>query len=341
MTRVAIAAVLALAALAGCAPASSGGQAGAQQPATVSPKRITAAIQSDGTTLWEGTGGRSLIELFSAGLVAFDLPGEPFPQLAEAVPTLENGLWKLFPDGRMETTIKIRDGARWHDGAPVTAADAVFGAAVGKEFPLSSNFGATAFANIEQIQALDDRSIVVTWKSPYVQANWLFSYLFAPPLPSHLLEESFSASKDTFMNQRFWTTEFVGNGPFVVHDFMAGNQRDAQGLRRLHPGAPQAGRNRGPLHPQRQHAHGQPANRRHRPDARHWIVAGAGAQGSGELAGRDRDPFSRTTSPRRSPIRSLSTPIHRYWRTCSSGARLRTLRTARPSCNRFRPGWET
>src|SRR2546428_235254 len=38
------------------------------------------------------------------------------PMLAEAVPTLENGLWKLLPDGRMETTWRLREGTRWHDG---------------------------------------------------------------------------------------------------------------------------------------------------------------------------------------------------------------------------------
>src|SRR5947199_7569871 len=47
-------------------------------------------------------------------------------QLAEAVPTIANGGWTLLPDGRMETTWRIRAGARWHDGTPLTSDDLVF-----------------------------------------------------------------------------------------------------------------------------------------------------------------------------------------------------------------------
>ena len=48
------------------------------------------------------------------------------PVLAEAIPSFENGLWKVFPDGQMETTWKIREGARWHDGTPFTSGDVLF-----------------------------------------------------------------------------------------------------------------------------------------------------------------------------------------------------------------------
>src|SRR5579885_1619417 len=35
------------------------------------------------------------------GLAVFDDRGAPRPVLADAVPSLDNGLWKLLPDGRM------------------------------------------------------------------------------------------------------------------------------------------------------------------------------------------------------------------------------------------------
>jgi peptide/nickel transport system substrate-binding protein len=222
--RIGLALLAVVTLLAACAPQGSAVQGETRSSGgterAAGPKRINVAVRTDGAAVWT-TGAESIIELFHAGLVNFDPPGDPTAQLAETLPTIENGLWKLFPDGRMETTLTIREGARWHDGVPVTTADAVFGVAHGREFP-QGNFGASAFANIEQIDARDERTIIVTWKSPYVQANWLFSNLFAPPLPRHLLEESFLADPAGFVNHRYWTTDFVGNGPFVVRDFMPG-----------------------------------------------------------------------------------------------------------------------
>src|SRR4029434_9197417 len=58
--------------------------------------------------------------LIHAGMSVQNDEGDHLPQLTEAIPTLENGLWKVFPDGRMETTWKIKQGAAWHDGTPLT-----------------------------------------------------------------------------------------------------------------------------------------------------------------------------------------------------------------------------
>src|SRR5205823_5262103 len=117
--------------LTSCAP--GGGQAGppsaVHEKAAQAKKRITVALRSNITLLWGGVGAGPewQIDLFNSPLIAFDPPGTPTPLLAEAAPSIENGLWKLLPDGRMETTTVIRQGARWHDGTPVTAEDAVFG----------------------------------------------------------------------------------------------------------------------------------------------------------------------------------------------------------------------
>jgi len=108
-----------------------------QQPAA--PKRITVPMASPGAALWESTLGYSLIELYISGLVTFDPSGELGHRLAEAVPSRDNGLWKISSDSRKETTIHIKDGATWHDSTPLTTRDLMFGAAVGKEYPLNSN----------------------------------------------------------------------------------------------------------------------------------------------------------------------------------------------------------
>ena len=85
------------------------------------PKRIAAVIMGDPPTLTGASNPRGtpgavpgldcIEELILAGLANFAHDGSLRPQLAQAVPTLENGLWRLEPDGRMELTWKIRRGA--------------------------------------------------------------------------------------------------------------------------------------------------------------------------------------------------------------------------------------
>ena len=190
-------------------------------------KRITVAVRGDTPLLWGGDGavGEWIIDLFMSAPINFEPSGAPNALLAEQVPSLENGLWKLLPDGRMETTITLRPGARWHDGTPMTSEDLIFGATVGREFPdlqLSVNFGSALYADLEKLEATDERTVVASWRRPSSRADWLFSYLFAPPLPKHLLEPSYLADKASFTNLRFWSTEFVGSGPFMVRDFNPG-----------------------------------------------------------------------------------------------------------------------
>jgi ABC-type transport system substrate-binding protein len=76
------------------------------------------------------SGASHMVRLASSGLTWTNDQGARVPQLADAVPTAENGLWKVLPDGRMETTWTIRSGAAWHDGTPVTSDDLAFTALV-------------------------------------------------------------------------------------------------------------------------------------------------------------------------------------------------------------------
>jgi peptide/nickel transport system substrate-binding protein len=211
-----------------CAPApSSPGNSGGAPP--VAPKARTHIAIADlgiATVLNPDLGGSSttgtIAELISAGLVDFDSAGNTSAQLAEATPTLDNSLWKLFPDGRMETTWTIRDGARWQDGTPLTTDDLLFTMTIARDVPEFGSGKNSGYSYIESAQAKDARTLVMTWKAPYIQADWMFSYRQSVPLPRHLLEASYLADKAQFPNLRYWTSEFVGNGPFVVRDFQPG-----------------------------------------------------------------------------------------------------------------------
>src|SRR5438874_8807582 len=76
------------------------------------PKRIVVGVQTDFPALAtrmvrSGAGSRpgvpELEQLVNAGLTQTDANGALQGELAEAVPTTANGLWRVFPDGRMET----------------------------------------------------------------------------------------------------------------------------------------------------------------------------------------------------------------------------------------------
>ena len=96
--RISIGLLLFLTALAGCVPAGNAPPGSGPEPSPQGPKRITATIRTDGAGLWEGTGGRSLIELFTAGLVSFDAPGEPIARNAFSMKGM-NSVARAFPQG--------------------------------------------------------------------------------------------------------------------------------------------------------------------------------------------------------------------------------------------------
>lgn len=221
-----------LVALAGCgAPArpQSAAPESAAQSRAAGPKRITAVIQSVPTTVFnrfnpgQTQAGVDAIEgLLNAGLSTLDSRDELLPQLAEAVPALENGLWKLFPDGRMETTWTIRPGVEWHDGAPFTSADLAFTTQLGRDRDLPV-FGDAAYGLIGAVETPDPRTVVVTWTKPYITADRMFSRLLALPVPKHLLERPYLEEKAAFTELPFWYQQFVGTGPFKLREVVEGS----------------------------------------------------------------------------------------------------------------------
>lgn len=216
--------------LLGCAPTvPQQGTAGRDaERASVAPKRITAAIMVDPATVFlqmdVGTlpGTDTMQALVHAGLSVVDDRGGRRAQLAEHVPSLENGLWKVFSDGRMETTWHIRSGAVWHDGAPVVARDMLFTAAVGQDRDLP-RFGDLDFKSVESVEAIDPRTVTVRWKEPFIDANAMFAAEFAYPLPSHLLEDVYRENKPAFMDLPYWSTDYAGAGPFRLREWERGS----------------------------------------------------------------------------------------------------------------------
>jgi peptide/nickel transport system substrate-binding protein len=221
-------ALLAACVVAACAPASPQRDASAQRAdaarsaPTGSPgtKRITAAIPADPPSVYNamnppGVGGQgnALQELGLAGLTTYDPQSRIHPQLAEAVPSVENGQWRVLPDGRMETTWRIREGATWHDGAPFTAQDLAFTTTIVRDPDLPA-FSNVNYRNIEGVDTTDARTVTVRWREPFIKADAMFAQELGAPLPRHLLEQPYLTAKGTFTELPYWGPEYVGTGPF-------------------------------------------------------------------------------------------------------------------------------
>lgn len=218
---------LALLLVIGCAApgAPRGTDASSQGPAA--PKRITIAIRGNphvaAAKLNIGNnfiGTSQLERLANAGLLSSDPEGSLFPLLAEAVPTVENGLWKLLPEGRMETTWRLKPNLRWHDGVPLTAEDVAFAARVEQDRELAMTRN-PAYESVDRVEAPDPRTVTIHWKRPFVDADSMFSTgsSRALPLPKHLLEMQYEQNRTAFTQSPYWNLEFVGSGPFKIREW--------------------------------------------------------------------------------------------------------------------------
>jgi peptide/nickel transport system substrate-binding protein len=216
---------------AGPAPGASTGQArGAPAAAAAKePKRVVAAIRGAPISmaqLWTqpATGSvpglDAVQELIGAGMVQKNDKSVVLPQLAQEVPTLENGQWKVFPDGRMETTVRVRPTARWQDGTPVTSDDLIFTTAIEQDRDIAGLVRNPTYDLVESITAPDPQTIVVTWKAPFIEADAMFSGDFGSPLPRHLLEAAYNDDKATFFNAPYWNDEWIGAGPYRLKEWV-------------------------------------------------------------------------------------------------------------------------
>src|SRR5262249_4221273 len=144
---------------AGCASPSAPASGGSAPAATSVPRAPKRAVYATPSTIdfrpSAAVGDRTnVLPFIASGLTTRDGQGGRRPLLTEEIPSLENGLWKLNPDGTMVTTFKLRPVAQWHDGTPVTANDFLFSLEVGRDRGVPA-FGAVAYASISDASAPD------------------------------------------------------------------------------------------------------------------------------------------------------------------------------------------
>lgn len=207
--------------LVACAsPSASSGSDGASAPVARPEKTVRMVLRGEpngGIISYGVAGNFSTLEyffLFHASLSVYDAQGDQIPRLAQKLPTLADGDWKTFPDGRMEVTWKLND-TRWQDGAPLTAEDFAFGLKIlsDPQIPISAPAWTRLVSGVE---TPDSRTLIVKWNSLSYQGGGIGT-VFLNPLPKHLLSDLYAAGDiQAFLNSPLWFDGFVGLGPYQV-----------------------------------------------------------------------------------------------------------------------------
>jgi peptide/nickel transport system substrate-binding protein len=149
-----------------------------------------------------------LARLMYAGLLRTDADGQLKPDLAKS--------YEVSPDGKTYT-FRLRPNLKWHDGAPVKAADAVFTIGIIKDAAWRSPLQAR-FRNVT-VTAPDDNTVVFTLPQPYAP---FASFLTVGLLPEHL----WSSVKPEAAATTELNLKPVGAGPFKFKNIT----KDAKGV---------------------------------------------------------------------------------------------------------------
>ncbi len=183
--------------------------------------------------------------LFNATLDYRDERAVPQPYLVEALPQLDTNTWLVLPDGRMETRYQLKPNLVWQDGTPFSAEDFVFAWRV----YATPQFGAATSPPIgfmEEVSAPDTRTLVIRWSQPYPDAAVFVQIANSTgfqALPRHLLQQPLQdADPIAFTGLPFWTTEYVGLGPYQVESWEPGTSIRARAFDRFVLGRPKIDR---------------------------------------------------------------------------------------------------
>ena len=161
-----------------------------QEPTNFHPLML--AIEVDQGVHWN---------LFSP-LWGVDDKGNFTPQLAVEVPTVANG--GISADG-LSWKIKLREGAKWHDGAAFTADDVKFSLDLlnNKDFKANRRAGHELLRDITVVSPTE-----ISWRMEKVYAPYVSILAWTFIVPKHILE------KETDVNASNFAANPIGTGPF-------------------------------------------------------------------------------------------------------------------------------
>lgn len=209
---------------AGCAtpPSAPGAPTGESPTTSAQPRTLVVAFRYEAVDLSDKIPdpvSTSEKPLFNAGLTGRDQRNAVQPVLAETLPQLNSDSWRVFPDGRMETTYRLKPNLTWHDGRPLAADDFVFAWRLYTDTGLGV-FPAKPQDLMQEVIASDPRTLVIRWRVPFPDADALRDDF--GPMPQHVLGAPYGeyqqdpSARERFLNHRFWNHEYVGLGPYKL-----------------------------------------------------------------------------------------------------------------------------
>src|SRR5436309_4335519 len=104
-----------------------------------------------------------LYQLLDGSLSYYDEHGERQPWLATAVPSIDNGLWQVSPDGTMQTTWHLKPGIAWQDGTPMTSDDLQFTISVYRNRDLGL-WPVRGLPLVDGVDTPDAQTLVLHWQ---------------------------------------------------------------------------------------------------------------------------------------------------------------------------------
>lgn len=199
-----------------------------KEPAAQAPahrNRLVVGITQEPDTLWMPMKQMNASEHIgrpgALSLTVFDEQWRLVPQAAERIPTVENGGVQLIDDGgagRMRVTWRLREGLRWADGHPVTADDFVFTWRLYQD-PTIEIVDRTIAERVLDMQAPDERTLVVTWRAPYAYYAVFRNH---EVLPRHLVEPEVTRLGAKLKESPFGTAPVLG-GAFTIKEWVPGS----------------------------------------------------------------------------------------------------------------------
>lgn len=143
--------------------------------------------------------------------------------------------WDWAPDS-LSVTFHLNANARWHDGAPVRAADVRFSHALYVDPAVASPL-ASAFANVDSVTARDSTTAVVWWHARHPEQFFQFVYSLAI-LPQHLLD---TVPRNALASSAF-ATHPIGSGRYRFEQWIPRTQLVVAADTANYRGAPAFGR---------------------------------------------------------------------------------------------------
>lgn len=209
----------ALTLLTACAPAQSAGSPASVAAGQPAPKKIiTLATQLEPPQFIQALrvggqgGGNAEVEPFVHDNFVRSTQYETYaPELVEDLPSLDKGTWRVNLDGSMDLTWRLRPNIKWHDGRSLSTEDLLFTFQVHKDPDIPHSDSNSTARLRESANSPDARTFVMHWNAPYAAA---FRTGPGGILPKHILEEAYQGDKASFVNNPFFTSAFVGIGPY-------------------------------------------------------------------------------------------------------------------------------